>query len=208
MTRLSLLLTLVAVLAIGVTTVTLALKSRHRVEQIKAGANVRVIPIGDDGSNRWADVARAHRAAGREYDATRALLERAKQEGADRVQLSKATEAFEVAARGMRFYEALLALAVQIDGGNLDVFRRMGLPASASIAESCERLSIADIQRILISARLLDPSDNGTTGGGGAGSPKIQHLAWNRANCQVAVRECADALAVLRVCGLYKGPLD
>jgi hypothetical protein len=173
--------------------------------------------------SRWADVSAAYARSAADFQTAGALLEDAKTRAAESANtFEDAAAQFQAATRRWRFYQALVVVAAQIDASRLDAFRRVGLSEGQTAAASCERVSTADMRRILIAAGVnlvgMDIDHIVPRSLGGADHPSNYQVldsslnrslgaTWNREKCEMAGSQCADAVAVSRTCGWYRGPI-
>lgn len=175
-------------------------------------------------SARWADIAAARRAETAAFETARDSFDETSQHAAlAATSFEKAKAAFDAAERRWRLYEALVVVAAQIDASRLDSFRRLNLGEVRTLEASCERVSTSEMRRILTAAGMnlagkdidhLVPKSRG-----GADHPSNYQVldsslnrslgaTWNRDKCLMAgVQRCADAVAVSRSCGWYRGRL-
>jgi hypothetical protein len=174
-------------------------------------------------STRWNDVSAAYDRATAEFRSARAVMEDAKARSRESAAtFATASEQFEAATRRWRFYQALVVVAAQIDASHLDAFRRVGLTNGETATASCEHVSTAEMRRVLTAAGVSlvgkDIDHIVPRSLGGADHPSNYQIldaslnrslgaTWNRDKCEMAGPQCADAIAVSRTCGWYRGPV-
>lgn len=211
---------LLAAVACGAGTV-----DHHELDELRARAAAHGRAVDDVSasaarlSSAWADVVGAYQAARVDYEAARATFESATRTADNASEtFKKAAATWERARLTWELYQRLVVVAAAIDAANFGASRS----GAASRQFSCERVSTAEFRRMLEAAGQslvgMDIDHIVPRSLGGADHPSNYQVlpsslnrslgnAWGPEKCRLAGARCADAVAVSRSCGEFRGVL-
>lgn len=175
-------------------------------------------------SARWRDIEERWQRVSAQHSRAESRLAVARSRyGEASAQFASAVEDWRASEGLWKFYQALVLVAAQIDARNLDAYRayRRG-PTGRGSKFSCSKVSTATFRRQLVQLGVSvvgkDVDHIVPRSLGGADHPSNYQLLdasknrslgaeWTTRKCAVSNGRCAEAVAVSRKCGSFRGSL-
>ena len=195
-----------------------SMREQDRSLNDTAASAARLSAEWQDVALAYGDAATSYQAAARRYAEAQAHAENAEHE------FNEASAQWRKASTEYRFFQALMLVAAQVDAANLDSFRAWRTSGGEGLPRdfSCAPVSTATFRRLLIAQGVdlagLDVDHIVPHSLGGADHPGNYQLLpssvnrsignqWDREKCLAVAERCAQAVAVSRKCGEYRGTL-